>query len=116
MFTRILAMTFTRMKVIIIFSAMLKLLFLSGSFAEDTFDVLTISNVPFPHSPHMAAVIRNPLHHKEIPEFTVCFRFLFTFYTAGWILLIHAKQKKNQNPWDEKYFAEHLAYNKGFDK
>ena len=68
MFTSILAMTFTRMKVIIIFSAMLKILFLSGSFAEDTFDVLIISNVPFPHSPNMAAVIRSPLHHKEIPE------------------------------------------------
>ena len=115
MFTSILVITLTSMQVIIIFSAMLKIMFLSGSFAEDTFDVLTISNVPFPHSPHMAADIRNPPHYKEIPEFTVCFRFLFTFYNDGWIPLIHAKQKKIQNPWDEKYFAERLAYNLGFD-
>ena len=50
---------------------------------QDKFDVLSVENVPFPESSHIAAVFSAPFT-QDISEFTVCNRFMFTSYNDLW--------------------------------
>ena len=55
------------------------LLFSRACQCEQQFNVLKISNVPFPYSKHPAAVV-NASYTQDIPEFTLCFRILIESY------------------------------------
>ena len=58
----------------------------------DQFEVLRISNVPFPHSEDYAATIKGT-YHKEITEFTVCHRFMIESYNDKTIIPFWAEYK-----------------------
>ena len=90
-------------------------LLVATALAEENFDVLSIENVPFPSSDHIPATINSPSFSKEIPEFTVCFRFLITFYNDAWLNLIRALYKRDMLPWNHRYFGEFLDFNNGFE-
>ena len=55
----------------------------------EQFDVLKISNLPFPKYDKYAAKASAP-HHKEITEFTVCYRFLVESFNDGEIDVVGA--------------------------
>ena len=52
---------------------------LAGVQGKDSFDVLSMRNIPFPSSAEDAAVI-NIEYKKDIPEYTVCYRFQIESY------------------------------------
>ena len=72
-------------------NSLLKLiLFSSISFLfaqEDQFDVVKVSNVPFPKSRGKAAKILLS-DEKEVPEFTACYRYLVESYNTGWAKIV----------------------------
>ena len=55
--------------------------------AEDEFEAIRISNVPFPRSFSFAASVENP-SHLPVMEFTVCYRFLLGSYNGDHYLRI----------------------------
>ena len=57
---------------------------------EDYFDVLSVENVPFPTSEEYAASLDIPYKAENIPEITVCLRFLIKSYNEGWHFIFHA--------------------------
>ena len=58
---------------------------------QEQFDVLKITNVPFPSS-SVFAVSLNATHDKDIVEFTVCYRIQITSYNDGWLGILHANK------------------------
>ena len=82
--------------------------------SSDHFEVLKISGVPYPYSDHYAATI-NGTFHKELTEFTVCYRFLIESYNEKHILPFIAEHKHKGA--STKYFAdlfEDLSNNQGW--
>ena len=61
------------------FASLLVLPFQCGHGQEEQFDVLNISNVPFPSSSLIGAAI-NATQNQEISEFTVCHRYQFYWH------------------------------------
>ena len=88
-------------------------LLISCVLCENEFDVLSITDVPLPSSSDAAASFSAP-YDKEIPEFTLCFRFLITFYNQGWITLFHA-QKKGTREGDNQYYKEQIEFQSGVE-
>ena len=78
------------------------------------FDVISITNVPFPSSSDPAASISVPYSH-EIPEFTICYRFLITFYNDLYTSIFSAKHTSNPLTWDGRYIMEEIGFNTGFE-
>ena len=91
------------------------LLLLSANIsAENHFEVLSISNVPFPTSSDAAATL-NASYSEVIEEFTVCYRFLVSFYNDGWLTLIRAHPKDNSF-WDvRRLYEEYIGFNTGLE-
>ena len=75
---------------------------------EEQFDVLNISNVPFPSSTLIGATI-NATQNQEISEFTVCHRFQFYSYNDHWTFIFNTKKAGAIN-WDEKGYFEALGF------
>ena len=82
--------------------------------ASTEFDVISITNVPFPSSSEPAASISVPYSH-EIPEFTICYRFFITFYNDRFLRIFSAKHTSNPLPWDGRYIMEEIRFNTGFE-
>ena len=75
----------------------------------EKFDVLSIENVPFPESSDIPAHL-NATYTKEIAEFTVCSRFLFTSYNDWWNFLLIGNQ-----PDQHSLYKEGFGFNTGFE-
>ena len=56
----------------------------STSEEDNLFDVLKVTNVPFPLSEHLWAAGTNTFYEPEIPEFTACYRYMIESYNTGW--------------------------------
>ena len=56
----------------------------STSEEDNLFDVLKVTNVPFPLSEHLWAASTNTSYEAEIPEFTACYRYMIESYNTGW--------------------------------
>ena len=59
---------------------------------SDQFDVMSITNVPFPLSFGIVAATLNATQEQEISEFTVCYRFQITSYNDIWNFMFNAKK------------------------
>ena len=71
-------------------------------YSVDDFDVISISNVPFPSSSGFAARLSAP-YDSEIPEFTICYRFLISSYNDRWLTTIWARELENPPPWYHRF-------------
>ena len=79
---------------------------------EHHFDVLKMTNVPFPSSSgHVATV--NASFGQDIPEFTTCWRFLIDSYNDGYIWFFAAGRPSEAK--NEKYYDETLGWQTGFE-
>ena len=78
---------------------------------EDSFNVLSMRNIPFPSSTEDAAVI-NIEYKKDIPEFTICYRFQIESYNDNQFWLIGAR-KGDTEDW---YFLERIGWQTGMEK
>ena len=88
---------------------------MSNVLADDDFDVVSISNVPFPSSSHVAASLSAPFD-QDIPEFTFCYRFMITTYNKPWTMMFRAKDKKNPNTGsNSRYLAEWIGFETGYE-
>ena len=90
------------------------LLLLQKCLAEEDFDVLSIANVPFPTSSCVYAATFNATYSREIPEFTVCYRYMITFYNDGWFHMFFGK-KNDAADDDQKYYWERSGLKTGFE-
>ena len=63
-----------------------------------SFDVMKLSNVPFPSS-SVEPVYFNAPYHKNISEFTICYRFQIESYNDGLFWLIGAKKEGSFYNW-----------------
>ena len=94
----------------------LSILFWLGqkTFADDAFDVISISNVPFPSSSGFSAGLSAP-YKEEIAEFTICYGFLISSYNERWITLLWAKELENSPPSYDRHYKEFLAFDIGVE-
>ena len=76
---------------------------------EDYFDVLSMKNIPFPSSREYAAAI-NVEYKKDIPEFTVCYRFQIESYNDNEFDLIKAKDM------DNTIYMDRIGWQTGMEK
>jgi hypothetical protein len=79
------------------------LLYINQTQSQEQFQVLDISNIPFPNSPTSAATAK-PTYKKDVVDFTVCYRSLIDSYNDG-----------NVRPFfaDPYYFCVYEAPGKG---
>ena len=78
------------------------------------FDVLKISEVPFPQSKDIGAVIRAPFH-ANISEFSLCYRILIEFYNDGLLEILKAEGYRNASIGWEGVFWQRTELNTGFE-
>ena len=84
--------------------------FLTSSLSQQQFDVLKVSNVPFPHTWAAGASLSAPFH-RNIIEFTFCYRVLIDSYNEGGFWFVAAKP----NDKDFFVFRESLGLDSGFE-
>ena len=58
------------------------LLYINQVQSQEQFQVLKMSNIPFPNSPTFAATAK-PTYEKDVVDFTVCYRSLIDSYNDG---------------------------------
>ena len=63
-----------------------------------TFDVLKLSNVPFPSS-SAEPVYFNASYDKNITEYTICYRFKIESYNDGLLWLVGVRRKGSEHKW-----------------
>ena len=85
----------------------------SGKY-EGQFDALKISDVPFPMSGAVAAIIRAPFH-TQISEFSVCYRIMIDFYNDGMVEIMKAEGYRNASIGHEGVFWQRTGLNTGME-
>ena len=63
-----------------------------------TFDVLKLSNVPFPSS-STEPVYFNAPYAKNITEYTICYRFQIESYNDGLVFFVGVRRKGSKHKW-----------------
>ena len=63
-----------------------------------TFDMLKLSNVPFPSS-SVEPVYFNASYDKNITEYTICYRFLIESYNDEFAILVGVRRKGSIHRW-----------------
>ena len=63
-----------------------------------TFDVLRLSNVPFPSS-SVEPVHFNALYDKNITEYTICYRFQIESYNDGLTFFVGVSRRGSESKW-----------------
>ena len=81
---------------------------------DGLFDVLKISDVPFPQSSDIAAVIKAP-YESEISEFSVCYRMLIDFYNDGMVHILKAWGYRNESLGPGGVFWQLTGLNTGLE-
>ena len=84
--------------------------FITSCVSQQQFDVLKISNVPFPKSVDPAASLSAPFT-KNITEFTFCYRLLIDSYNEEGFRIIEAKPKRIES----LLFREYGGLDSGFE-
>ena len=90
--------------------SILQLLFVFSVSCQETIDVLKISNVEFPVSEKEPASF-NATFHKDIPEVTVCFRFLVESYNTGLLWFIDGKNGDKKG-----FFLDRIGWETGVER
>ena len=85
------------------------LLFVFSVYSKDQIDVLKISNVEFPMSKYIPATF-DATFVKEIPEFTICIRFLIESYNNNLFYLAQAGNK------EQVYFMDRIGWETGMER
>ena len=78
-------------------------------FGKGQKDVLKISNVDFPSSKPWPASF-DASYHKEIPEFSICIRFLIESYNNGLFEMVLAENT------DQMYFNDRIGWETGMER
>ena len=78
-------------------------------FSKDQLDVLQISNVDFPSSKFWPATFQ-ATYDKEIPEFTICIRFLLESYNNNLFEMVKGESK------DRLYFLDRIGWETGMER
>ena len=107
--TKYLKLTSTKMQSVLIVA----LVCIACITCDDQFEVLSITNVPFPSSSGYAFVA-NASFNNDIAEFTICYRFKIESYNDGWVTFLMAKIKDSK-PWDSRYLYINAGYEMGFE-
>ena len=74
----------------------------------EQFKVLRMADIPFPSSSEDAAAF-NGSYNTDIPEFTVCYRFLIESYNDGWIWILGSENKETSH-W---FFQDRIGWDLG---
>ena len=75
---------------------------------EDSFNVLSMRNIPFPSSTEDAAVI-NIEYKKDIPEFTICYRFQIESYNDNLFWVFAARNQ-------EGTYSDRIGWQTGMER
>ena len=84
---------------------------------DNYFDVLKAGNVPFPRAdPQWFAAQVNAPYFKDIPEVTVCFRFMVESFNEGFAKIFSAQIPNYDTPdGGDGYIAVFLGIDTGFE-
>ena len=80
---------------------------------EDQFDVLSMTNVPFPSSDSWAA-LTNASFDKDIIEFTICYRFQIESYNDDFLYPFHAAKNNVSERWEPNAYSN-IGWDTGFE-
>ena len=78
---------------------------------QDQIDVMKMSNVTFPYSGVYPALL-NASYSKQIPEFTICYRFYVESYNDGFMYMLNPKTPD----WGDHYYYEAIGWDTGYEK
>ena len=91
-------------------SLLILLVIFLSVFSKDQLDVLQIRNVDFPSSKFWPATFQ-ATYEKEIPEFTICIRFLLESYNNNLFEMVRAENKDSL-----LYFLDRIGWETGMER